>query len=82
MLKQGRMSLDSAHKGHEIFEAILIRYTRPDFAHALTIAHQINMHAYDAYFLDCALRYKAPLLSLDRKLVAAARNLNIAVMEV
>jgi len=40
------------------------------------------MYAYDAYFLDCAIRHKAPLLTLDRKLKTAAQNLNIETMEV
>ncbi|EFK09913.1 toxin-antitoxin system, toxin component, PIN family [delta proteobacterium NaphS2] len=40
------------------------------------------MYAYDAYFLDCAIRHKAPLLTLDKKLKAAANTLNIDTLEV
>ncbi|MBU4345067.1 MAG: toxin-antitoxin system, toxin component, PIN family protein [Proteobacteria bacterium] len=40
------------------------------------------MYAYDAYFLDCAIRHKVPLLTLDRKLKKAALNLNVETMEV
>ncbi|HIJ37009.1 MAG TPA: toxin-antitoxin system, toxin component, PIN family protein [Deltaproteobacteria bacterium] len=40
------------------------------------------MYAYDAYFLDCALRQRAPLLTLDRRLKASAQNLNVETMEV
>jgi predicted nucleic acid-binding protein len=40
------------------------------------------MYAYDAYFLDCAKRYKSPLLTLDQKLKAAAKILKIEVLEV
>jgi predicted nucleic acid-binding protein len=40
------------------------------------------MYAYDAYFLDCAIRHKAPLLTLDQKLKTAAQNFNIETMEV
>ena len=43
---------------------------------------QGNMYAYDAYFLDCAIRHKAPLLTLDRKLKKAAQNLKVEIMEV
>jgi len=82
MLKQDRLTLDEAHKGLAIFESIPVRYAKPDFAHALTLAHQINMYAYDAYFLDCAIRHNAPLLTLDRKLKTAANNLNITTWEV
>lgn len=40
------------------------------------------MYAYDAYFIDCAIRHKAPLLTLDRKLKIAAQSLNVQTMEV
>ncbi len=42
-----------------------------------TISKQTNMYAYDAYILDCAIRSKASLLTLDRKLIAAAQNLKV-----
>ncbi len=82
MLKQNRLTLDETHKGLEIFESIPVRYAKPDFVHALTLAHQTNMYAYDAYLLDCAIRHNAPLLTLDRKLKTAAKNLNVATWEV
>ena len=44
---------------------------------ALSIAAQVNAYAYDAYFLDCALRHGAPLLTLDRTLSRAAATLGV-----
>ena len=41
----------------------------------------MDIYAYDAYFLDCAVRHKAPLLTLDRKLKTAAQNLNVEILE-
>jgi predicted nucleic acid-binding protein len=82
MLKHYRLTLEEAHKGLTIFESIPVRYAKPDFAHTLKLAHQTNMYAYDAYFLDCAVRQKAPLLTLDRKLKTAAKNLNVVTLEV
>jgi predicted nucleic acid-binding protein len=38
--------------------------------------------SYDAYFLDCAIRRKAPLLTLDRSLKMAAQTMNIKTLEV
>ena len=55
---------------------------QPDFVNAVSISKQSNMYAYDAYFLDCALRMKAPLLTLDAKLKKTARQLNISILEV
>lgn len=82
MFKQNRLSLDEAKKGLAIFESIPLRYVEPDFFNALKLSKKIKMYAYDAYFLDCAVRYKAPLLTLDQKLKAAAQNINIETLEV
>ncbi|MFZ0241365.1 MAG: type II toxin-antitoxin system VapC family toxin [Desulfobacterales bacterium] len=82
MFRQDRLTLDEARKGLVIFDAIPLRYTRPDFVNTLKIAKQENLYAYDAYFLDCAIRHKAPLLTLDRKLKLAAQNLFLETMDV
>ena len=47
-----------------------------------TISKQTNMYAYAAYFLDVAIRHKAPLLTLDKKLKASALDINVETMEV
>ena len=82
MFKRSRLSLDEAKKGIAIFDSIPIRYIRTDFLNAITISKQTGMYAYDAYFLDCAIRLKTPLLTLDRKLISAAQELSIKVLEV
>ena len=65
-----------------IFGGIPIRYIEPDFMKVLHLVKENNMHAYDAFFIDCAIRYKAPLLTLDKKLKAIACNLNLDTLEV
>ena len=82
MFRQNRLTIDEARKGLLIFDSIPLRYIKPDFVNALKISKQTNMYAYDAYFLDCAVRHKAQLLTLDRKLKTAAQNLNVEIMEV
>ncbi len=82
MLKQDRLSIDDAQKGLAIFEQVPIQFTKPNFANSIAIAHQAKIYAYEAYILDCATRHKAPILTLDRKLIAAAKDLNAAVLEV
>lgn len=81
LFKQDRLELDQAIEGLLIFETIPIRYIDPDMTKILTISKQTNSYAYDAYFLDCAIRHKAPLLTLDNKLKASAQDLNIEVLE-
>jgi predicted nucleic acid-binding protein len=82
MFKQNRLTLEEAKKGASIFQNIPIRYLESDFISAIKISNQCNLYAYDAYFLDCAIRYKAPLLTLDKRLKGYAQNLNIEIMEV
>ena len=82
MFKKDRLSLDDAKKGVEIFQSIPIRYPETDITHALQLSKKINIYAYDAYLLDCAIRYKSPILTLDSKLKAAAKSIEIDVLEV
>ncbi len=82
MFKKGRVSLREAQQAMAVFEVIPIRYLDVDFRHSLKLAHDNQIYAYDAYFLDCAMRYKAPLLSLDGQMTAKAKNLGINILEV
>ena len=82
MFKRNRLSFEEAKKGLEIFKRIPLRYIEPDFANAISISQKNNMYAYDAYFLDCALRQKAPLLTLDTKLKSVSNDLKITTLEV
>jgi len=82
MFKKGRVSLREAQQAMAVFEVIPIRYLDVDFRHSLKLAHDNQIYAYDAYFLDCAMRYKAPLLSLDGQMTTKAINLGINILEV
>ena len=82
MLKQHRLSLEDAQRGLSIFQSVPIRYLAVDLENAVSIAHANNLYAYDAYFLDCAVRHAAPLLSLDRPLRRAADKIGVHVLEV
>jgi len=82
MLRQHRLGLAEAQQGLKIFHAIPLRFVRMDLNTAISIANQTKTYAYDAYFLDCAVRHTAPLLTLDRGLGRAALKLGIKLMEV
>ena len=82
MFKRRRLSIEDAEKGLAIFRSIPIRYIEPDFVKAVKISQQTNMYAYDAYFMECAIRHKTPLLTLDKKLKEAAQKINIEIMDV
>jgi len=82
MFKRNRLSVEEAQKGLLIFSSIPLRYIEPDFIKVLHLSKKTNIYAYDAYFLDCAIRHKAPLLTLDKKLKSAATDLKIDTLEV
>jgi predicted nucleic acid-binding protein len=50
-------------------------------APALKIAIEHNTYAYDAYFLECALSHRSPLLTLDRQMREIAGKIGIKIME-
>ena len=82
MFKQDRISLRMAQKALAVFEVIPMRYLDVDLKHSLKLAHDNQMYAYDAYFVDCAMRHKTPLLSLDNRMTAKAKALGIKVVEI
>ncbi len=52
-----------------------------DIEAALGLAVRFGIYAYDAYFLECALRLRLPLLTLDRGMRRIAQELGITVWE-
>jgi predicted nucleic acid-binding protein len=82
MLKQKRLGLVEAQQGMKIFNSIPLRLVRVDLNNAISIAYETKTYAYDAYFLDCAVRHAVPLLTLDRALERAALKLGVKLMEV
>ena len=82
MFKRKRINLSTALKAMRAYEDIPIRYIAVNFIQSLKLAYDHNLYAYDAYFLDCARRHNAPLLSLDVALVETARQIGIEVKEI
>ncbi len=82
MLKRGRVELGQVEQALECFNEIPVRYLDVDLREAVVIASQNGIYAYDAYLLACAMRYKAPLLTLDRQMARIATEMCIEVMEV
>ncbi len=51
------------------------------YGSALRVATDTGIYAYDAYFLECALRMRCPLVTLDRRMKTVAREIGIQIME-
>jgi predicted nucleic acid-binding protein len=66
----------------EIYRQIPIRFAEVELEDALRSAAELDLCAYDAYLIRCGLKYNAPLISLDRKLVELAQKAGASVIEV
>ncbi len=82
MMKQYRIEVEEARKGLQIFEHIPLRYVHINMENVMSIAAKFNTYAYDAYFLDCAVRHRAPLLTLDIAMRNTADQLGINLLDV
>ena len=82
MLKKRRVDFEIIRKLIRYYSEIQITFVNPDLENSLKISNQLKIYAYDAYFLDCALRFKLPILSLDKGLNMAARKINLKTIEV
>lgn len=82
MLKRGRLGLSLVLKAIADYQQIAIRYADVELDESLRLASSFNLYAYDAFILRCAMKYNAPLLSLDQGLVKAARGSQVKVIEV
>lgn len=82
MLKRGRISLDQAFSALEVYRQIPLRFADIELEKTLAISEQHSIYAYDAYLIRCAIKYKSPLITLDRKLAQVAQQMNVDVVEV
>ena len=80
MIRQKGIDVVEARRGMEILDNIPLRYVDVDMAQVLSIASRIQGVAADAFLLETAIRYNAPLLTLDRSLGRIAESLGIYVV--
>ena len=82
MFKRQRITLEQAKAALQIYRKIPITFVDIQLESAVEIAKQLNIYAYDAYLITCALQHHAPLISLDKGLIKAAKLLKITVLEI
>ena len=82
MFKRKRITLEQAREALAAYDEIPIRFVDVDLDQAVVLAHQLNIYAYDAYFLVCAQTQYHPLLTLDVGLKSVARQLGVKIIEV
>lgn len=82
MVKRNQVTIEEALLAREAAEKIATRLVAVDIKSALELALNHNIYAYDAYFLQAAIAFSCPLLTLDRQLKRVASSLNINLLEV
>jgi predicted nucleic acid-binding protein len=82
MFKRGSITLDSAKAAIAAYQEIPIRYVDVSLEKALELSSKLNIYAYDAYLVQCALQTGTVLLTLDRSLMLAASNTGVECMEI
>lgn len=82
MFKRKRITLKDAKLAIQEYHKIPIKFYDIILDTALEIAHQLDIYAYDAYFLVCAEQVKMPLLTMDKRLIEKAEKMGIKVLEV
>ena len=82
MLKKKRITLEQTLAALASYGGIAIRFSEVSLKETLDLCAKTNLYAYDAYFIACALRLNAPLLSLDSDLLSAAEESGASIIKV
>ena len=82
MFKRKKIALEQTFEALIAYQQIPLRFSPMDLDVALDLSSQLDVYAYDAYVIGCALKHKAPLLSIDGGLLAAARRAGAETKEV
>ena len=82
LFRRRRIDWAQAESALASYRQIPVRLPEVGLEASVATAERQGIYAYDAYVIECARRYKTPLLSLDRHQCEAARSEGVEVMEV
>ncbi len=81
MFRRRRISLNQATGAISNYEQLPLRLMNVDLREALELSYRLNLYAYDAYVIACASGLGMPLVTLDRRMSAAARSAGVSMVE-
>ena len=82
MFKRNKITLDQAISAIKYYNLIPIRFYDVNLDTSIELSETFEIYAYDAYFIECALKQKANLLTLDKKLSEIAKRSGVKIIEV
>jgi predicted nucleic acid-binding protein len=82
MFKRRRITLAEATGAIDLYEAMPLQFRRVDLKSSVELSHRLNIYAYDAFMIQCAVECASPLLTLDSGLITAAQAVGIGIQKV
>lgn len=82
MLKRKRIDISKVIKAIQLYDTISITFIDIELEESLLIADKLNIYAYDAYLIACALKNHCQLITLDNGLISAAKNFGVKTLEI
>jgi len=79
--RRKRLAAPQVRQAWASYQAVPVRLAKINAGHALEIALETGLYACDAYVLETASSERLPLLTLDRRLERAARELGLRMRE-
>ena len=78
--RKGRLTDREILRAFDVSQRIPVKLVSVRVRDALRIAVKHGIHAYDAFYLQCCIETKLPLISLDNRLCEVATSLSIKVV--
>ncbi len=78
--RKGRLTEREVLKAFSISQRIAVRLLPVKISEAMTLALKFGIYAYDAFYIQCCLETKLPLISLDSRMCEVATSLSIKVV--
>lgn len=79
--RKGRLKDREILRTFDLSQRIAVRLISVKIHDAMKIALRFNLYAYDAYYLQCSIENRLPLISLDERMCDIAGKLGIKVVE-
>lgn len=79
--RKGRLNDRDILRAFEISQKIAVRLVPVKIHDAMKMAAKFNIYAYDAYYLQCCVENRLPLISLDNRMCDVAKSLGVKVVE-
>ncbi len=79
--RRKRLSASQVREAWASYQTVPVRLAEINAEHALEIALEAGLYAYDAYVLETASAERLPLLTLDRGLERTAHRLGLKMRE-